>query len=167
MNELDTVLNAVCEAFGENTGLTVLRAHPFGGKHRFSAPLLAVSVRGGEGAAAGFAEYLGERYDDGQGCTVETYGKRLTVTLGADVYAPDTEADGAEACLSAVSETLHAISCLPAGIKVRKFTCGETKFDSETGMYLCPVDIECLCILYAESAGGDGLSAFTLKGEIR
>lgn len=166
MNELDTILDAAAAALGESTGMTVMKAYPAGAKHRFAAPAAALCVRTGTACAAGFGEYLGERFDETTGGTVETYGKRLDITLGADIYSPNDGTYGADGCIAAVSGVISASAALPAGIRVKKFTCGEVKFDTATGMFVCAVDIECSCMMYAERTGDEEISAFTLKGEI-
>jgi len=164
MAEIETIIGAVCETLGEALETDVLQAWPPAAKRRHEAPVVTVSLRAGSAVAAGLAEYLGERYDDETAAWCETYGKRLELTLGVDVYAP-AGAGGAVKCLDIVAGVIGAIPALQAGIKVRRFTCGEARFDQATGMFVCPADMECACYFYADKRGDEELSGFILKGK--
>jgi len=163
MAELETIVAAVRGAI-EAAGLKTTAAFPAGGKKRCAVPVAAVGVRAGEGVPSGFAEYMGERFDEASGACFEVYGKRLELTICADVYSPKEDGYGAAGCLAAVGLVLAALPNLPSGVKIRKFTCGETQFDAKTELFLCRTELLCTCFLYADRTGDSELLDFTLKG---
>lgn len=166
MAEIDSIISAVCSVLSEKTGNTSVKIFPAGAKKRYEDPVITVGLKAGSGVSAGFAEYLGERYDERTSSYFETYGKRLELTLGIDVYSPNNSNFGADKCLEIVSVIMGAVPEFQSGIRVKKITCGETGFDMSTGMFLCPVEMECTCVFYAEKLDDEELTAFRLRGEM-
>ena len=166
MTEIESVVSAVCAALSEKTGNTSIKVYPAGAKKRYETPVITVGLKAGSGVSAGFAEYLGERYDEETASRFETYGKRLDLTLGIGVYSPNNAQYGAEKCLEAVSIIMGSASAFQPGIRVKRMTCGETGFDVSTGMFLCPVELECTCVFYADRTGDEEITSFRLKGEM-
>ena len=162
MAELENIISAVCSTLQEQE--TAIHVFPAGAKKHHSEPVVTVGLKAGEGVPSGFSEYIGERYDTVNDAYYEVYGKRLELTLGINVFSPKSEEYGSGECLDIVSRIIAAVPLLPSGIKVRKISCGETKFDTSVNMFLCTAELECTCFLYAERTGEDEFLDFTLRG---
>lgn len=165
MTEIESVISCVCSALENTQAAEVLTAFPQGGKKRYTTPVIAVGLRCGESASAGFAEYLGERHDVNSGAYCEIYGKRLELTLGVDIYSP--KESGAGACLQTAAKVMAALPDLPNGVRVKKFSCGETVFDPAAGMFLLRAEMPCTCFMYADKTGDEELLDFTLRGVLK
>ena len=162
MTEIEAILSGVRSALETAEVADVMTAFPAGEKKRFTEPVVALGVRAGESVSAGFSEYMGERYDEDDDAYYEIYGKKLELTLGVDIYAP--KESGAGACLDVLAKIIAALPALPSGIRIKRFSCGETGFDAGTGMLLLKADMPCLCFMYADNTGDSELLDFTLKG---
>lgn len=166
MSEIESIISAVCRALTEETGETAVKIFPAGAKKRFEAPVITVGLRGGSGVPAGFAEYLGQRYDEDTARHIETYGKRMEITLGVDIYSPNKVGFGAGKCIDIAGMIMGAVQKFDF-IRIRKVSCGETGFDASAGMFRCPMEMECVCVFYADKVDDGELSAFRLRGEIK
>lgn len=112
------------------------------------SPVTVVSLRSCEAGAAGFQDYLGERYNEETGLWEELYGKRAELTLGLDLYA-GRGTDGAELqrAFDALTDALAQGG--PAGMEVRSFSCGETEYDQRAGRMKRSAQAVCEVWLYA------------------
>lgn len=55
---------------------------------RYAEPVVVVGARRVSVERTGLLDYLGERYDESSGSTVEVYGRTMKLTLSLDVYSP-------------------------------------------------------------------------------
>ena len=136
-------------AFLRTAGLDAVAA--WGGEERVrrKGPVVAVSLRGVQGGPAGLADYLGERLDPDSGKWEELYGKRAKLTLGLDIYAP--ESAGEAGCAAAFAKLSEALAVgKPAGLDVEELSCGEAAFDKAAGLFRCPAQMACRVFLYAK-----------------
>ena len=162
--ELNEIVETTAECLRDGCTADVVTEYALPAKKRFTRPVIAVGMNSGDGISSGLAEYMGEKYDADSDTYSEVYGKRLELGIGISVYSPKDGEYGAEGCLDTVSEVIAALSGLPAGLKIRSFTCGETGFDTDTGMFLCRCELKCVCFLYAERTEESEVLNFTLKG---
>ena len=188
MTELERIREAMT-AFLKGEGVAALTAWPGEDLERPEGPVTAVSLRscppppgrGGDGGGAGgpgpaappracrgggggFQDYLGERYDAGTGHWQELYGKRLQVTFGLDLYAPEgAGAAGMQAAFDALAGALSGGG--PPGLRVKEFSRGETSFDQALGLFHCPAEAVCTAYLYAVAEEGGAFLDFVVKGE--
>lgn len=130
----------------------------------------------GAAAVLGFAEtesgdaalwnYLGEAWDETLGCPVERYGRRVKVTLFADLYAP---MDGA-ALLDAACGALETLALTPLvkGLRLEAVRRGEVYADSVSGYLKCRCTAVCTAYFTASrTEEGAELTDFTLKGVLQ
>ena len=129
-------------------------------------PVAVVSVRGCQAESAGLLDYLGEQLNEQTGLWEELYGKKVRLTFGLDLYAP-AKGDGAD--LQRAFDALAGALTLggPEGLSVREFSCGETVYDSGTGMRKRPVQAVCETMLTAAARPGGVFSDFELRGGMK
>ena len=150
MTELERIREAMT-AFLKGEGVAALTAWPGEDLERPGGP-------------GGFQDYLGERYDAGTGHWQELYGKRLQVTFGLDLYAPEgAGAAGMQAAFDALAGALSGGG--PPGLRVKEFSRGETSFDQALGLFHCPAEAVCTAYLYAVAEEGGAFLDFVVKGE--
>lgn len=150
MAELDSIINAVCEAF-EKSGLSAaILKYPSSLRKHYDVPVAAFGIKNGTGVSSGFAEYMGLRYDGEKDVYFELYGKRMELTLGISIYSPKNAKFGSGKCFEIFEEMTAAITKLPSGIRVKEMTCGETKYSTEEEMFKLETTISCTAFLYAE-----------------
>lgn len=160
---LDRVREALADYLREQ-GLHAVTAWSEETRKRHEKPVIAVSLKESKSAGAGFQNYLGERYNEETQCWEELYGKKLSLTFGLDLYGGKEL--GAEGCRKAFDELADALAAGgPEGLRLGTLSCGETRFDQETGMYLCPAELEASAWMYAVATGDGGLLLdFTVRG---
>ena len=129
-------------------------------------PVAVVSLRGCQAESAGLLDYLGERFNGDTGLWEERYGKKLRLTLGLDLYAPE-QGDGAD-----LQRTFDRLACAltlggPEGLSVREFSCGETVYDTGARMRKRPVQAVCDGFLCATALPGGTFSDFELRGGMK
>ena len=151
-------------AFLTARGVDAVTAWPGQGRRRLSGPVAAVSIRACEGGPSGFRDYLGERYDQDSGQWQELYGRKVQVTFGLDLYAPESAgAAGMQAAFDALAGALSGGG--PPGLRVKEFSRGETGFDQALGLFHCPAEAVCVAYLYAVAEEGGAFLDFVVKGE--
>lgn len=143
-------------------GVDAVTAWPETPRRHRSAPVAAVSLRGCSAQAAGFQDYLGERYNEQKKCWEELYGKRMKLTLGLDLYGTKGGAELARAA-DDLAEALHKGG--PAALRVEEFSMGEAKYETEMGLYRCPAEAVCEAYLYAAAEAGGSFLDFEIRGE--
>ncbi len=129
-----------------------------------SEPVVAVGAEQTEFSAPGLTDYLGERFDETLGCTVEVYGRKLKMTAALEVYAPRRKgARGCEKTAESVSETL--LDGLAEGLRPEELRWGRTEWDSEYGMFVRRGSACCTAYFTAQADERSAvLSEFILKG---
>lgn len=159
---LDAVLDAVVSALNA-AGAGALRQFPDAPLSRDAGPVICVGMKRNKLVSAGAGDYMGERTEGGT--VSEVYGYRMEPVLALDIYSPDGGEYGAAGCLSAAAAVGAALPNFPAGIKPRALTCGETAFDTETGMFHMPAELSCAAFLTRELDAQTGeFTNFVLKG---
>ena len=163
--DFQTVRERMAEFLNRN-GVEAVCAYPDGGRTRRDGAVAAVSVRACQGGPEGFRDYLGERYDEATGQWQELYGRRITLTLGLDLYAPQgCGAAGIQAAYDRLAEALQWDG--PTGLVLQELSCGETEFDREAGLFHRPVTAVCRGFLYAVASEGGQFVDFIVRGETK
>ena len=145
--------------------VTTLAAYEPGKAACYDQPVVAVSLAGGETAAAGFSDYLGERYDQEQSAWVELYGKRLELSACLEAYAPEDM--GAMACQKCLEEAWDALCAgrLASGVKLGEMAWEAAGWDVDTRMYRQRSTLRCSAYFIAAVQEELGLLLdFRLKG---
>lgn len=157
-------LREATAAFLRDRGVEAVTAWGNAPKVRLKRAVAVVSLRSCQGGPAGFRDYLGEQFDPKTGRWNELYGKRAKLTLGLDLYAPESlgEAGCAEA-FARVSEALADSG--PEGLTVQELSCGETAFDQAAGLFRCSAQAVCQVYLYASAAESGELTDFRVRGK--
>ena len=128
-----------------------------------TAPLVLVTLRSYETAHGGFAHYLGERYNEDTAAWEECYGRKLSLSLGLDIYWPETgrEKDGQQ-----LLEKLVQVLTLerPEGLGVEQVTCGETLWEEEKRLLKREVTVKCTAWLVAQADADGAFLDFELRG---
>lgn len=164
MNGLDTLREGIAE-YLRNAGLDAVTAWEDVCRVRRKSPVIAVSLRGVQGGPAGLMDYLGERLDPESGRWEELYGKRAKITLGLDIYSPESAGEaGCAGTFSRLSEAL--VRECPTGLRVEELTCGETGFDRDAGLLHCPVQMVCQVFLYAKQTEDGGFTDFRVRAAL-
>lgn len=162
MKGLEQVREEVA-AFLRSAGVDAVTAWNDEDRVRRKAPVVAVSLRGVRGGPAGLADYLGEWLDPETGTWEELYGKRAQLTLGLDIYAP--ESSGEAGCAAAFAKLSEALAGgRPAELKLEELSCGETGFDRAAGLFRCPAQMTCRVFLYARKTGDGAFTDFEVRG---
>ena len=152
-------------AFLNQNGVEAVCAYPDSRRTRRTGVVAAVSVRACQGGPEGFRDYLGERYDETTGQWQELYGRRITLTLGLDLYAH--QESGAAEIQKAYDRLAEAFQWEgPAGLVLQELSCGETEFDREAGLFHRPVTAVCRGFLYAVASEGGAFLDFSVRGEV-
>lgn len=162
-NGLTQVKMALVQAL-ESQGLAAVMAFSPGWARHWAQPVAAVGLRTGESREVGLGSYLGTRTDPETGASREIYGKKLTLELSVDLYAPADS--GAEGCDQAL-ETLHRVlmTDLPSGLKPAELKWEEVQWSEETAMFLRKGSLSCQAWFTAETTEeGVLLRDFILKG---
>lgn len=126
-------------------------------------PVVVVTVQEYTAATAGFEHYLGERYNEETANWEELYGRKVELTLGLDLYAPEREK---EAALQDLAQRLAGILTLetPEGLQVGKITCGKTEWDEQQRRLKREMSASCMAWLRAACAEGAEFLDFELRG---
>ena len=147
-------------------GVDAVCAYPDSGRLRWKGAVAAVSLRACQGGPGGFQDYLGERYNEESGQWQELYGKKIVLTFGLDLYAPQN--GGAAAIQSAFDKMAEALRREgPPGLRLLELSCGETEFDQGAGLYHRTVEALCQGYLYAVAEEGGTFLDFIVRGESR
>ncbi len=160
---LDRVRERMAECLRQ-AGVDAVCAWPEETRTRRETVTTAVSLRACEGGPGGFQDYLGERWNESTGHWEELYGKKARLVFGLDLYAP--RGAGAEAAGAAFDRMADALRRNgPEGLRVLELSCGETKYDRETGLFHCPVQAVCEGYLYAVADEGGAFLDFIVRGD--
>lgn len=155
----DAVLDALSAALAA-AGLNAGRQYPdtpAAGPY----PAVRVGLKSGKLLSAGSGDYLGER-DEG-GAVRAVYGYRTEAVAALDLYAPE-----AADCLAGFNAVSAAVPAFPAGLRTRALICGETVFETETGLFHCPAELHFLAFLTRDEGGETGeFTDFVLRGVLK
>lgn len=163
MRGLDRLREAVAEHLRE-AGLDAVAAWDPGERVRRKSPVIAVTLREVQGGPAGLQDYLGERLDPNTGRWEELYGKQAKITLGLDIYAP--ESAGEAGCAAAFARLSEALAeGRPEGLAVEELSCGETAFDRDAAVFRCPVRMACRVFLFARLTQDGAFTDFEVRGK--
>ena len=145
-------------------GIDAVCAYPDQRRLRRTGAVAAVSLRACQGGPGGFQDYLGERYDQESGRWQELYGRKMMLTFGLDLYAPQP-GGGAEiqTAFDRMAQALRQDG--PPGLRLVAPSCGETEFDQEAGLYRRSVEAACQGYLYAVTEGDGAFLDFIVRGE--
>lgn len=166
MSAVGQVCAAVVEAI-ERAGCAAVAAYDEERMKRYPDAVCAVGVRTAGIAEAGCAAYLGQRVDEATQSTREVYGRRMTLVLSLDIYAPrEKKAAGCETAAEAVTQAL--MTELPAGLRVKELHWDETAWDKVSGRFHRSGRAEYAAYFTAEKAeDGTVFTDFILKGTVR
>ena len=140
MAELDNIINTVCQVLNTQN-IPAIRVFPYKNKEKHTQPIITVGLKSGEGLPTGIAEYMGTKYYQESDTYVEIFGKKMDITLQADIYSPRSDKYGAEKCMDLFGEIAQATLMMPAGLKIKRLACSQTKFDTEINMFVCNTEI--------------------------
>ena len=150
----------------QGQGIEAQCAYPEMSRVRRDGAVAAVSLRACQGGPEGFRDYLGERYDEESGQWQELYGRKIVLTFGLDLYAPQgCGAAGIQEAFDRMAEALRREG--PPGLSLQELSCGETEFDREAGLYHRKVEAVCQGYLYAVADEGGTFLDFIVRGESR
>ena len=163
--EFETIRERMAEYLNSH-GIDAVSAYPDSGRLRRKGVVAAVSLRACQGGPGGFQDYLGERYDQESGQWQELYGRKMVLTFGLDLYAP--QKGGAAEIQAAFDRMVQALRQEgPVGLRLLELSCGETEFDQEVGLYHRKVEALCQGYLYAVATEGGEFLDFIVRGESR
>ena len=166
MTALQQVKTAVVDAL-EGAGLTAMSAYSEEQLKKYTTAVTAVGLREMKVTESGAMEYLGEKYNAVRDATLEVYGKKLTLSLSLDVYAPRTL--GAEGCEETAEEiTQVMMSALPSGLRVKELTWEKTEWDKTYGMFRLSAQAAYEAYFVAETEEETAVfTDFILRGVVR
>ena len=166
MTALQQVKAAVVDAL-ESAGLTAMSAYSEEQLKKYTTAVTAVGLREMRLTESGVMEYLGEKYDAVRDATLEVYGKKMTLALSLDVYAPRTL--GAEGCEEAAEKiTQVMMSALPSGLRVKELRWENTEWDKTYGMFRLSAQAAYEAYFVAETAEETAVfTDFILRGVVR
>lgn len=163
---LEKVLQAVA-GYLSGRGVPAATAWPAGHRQEREEPVVLVSLRGCRVEPSGFQNYLGESFDQESGRWTERYGKKVRLTLGLDIYAP--EKGGGDMVQSAFDALAAALLLEgPEGLDLLELSCGETALDGGSRRLRRPAQAVFSAFLWA---GGDMeggvFTDFELRGVVK
>lgn len=144
-------------------GIPALTGWTGEGRGPMTAPAALVTVREYTAGSAGFADYLGERYNGEKGLWEELYGKKVEAVLGLDLYAPERGSEGEMQKLLEDIVRVLSLEC-PEGLKVGELTCGGTKWDEKQRRLKREVSVSCTLWLQAVCSETGEFLDFELRG---
>jgi len=135
-------------------------------KRKFlTKPVAIVSLRECCTEPAGMMDYLGEQYNENTGLWEECYGRRVKLTFGLDLYAPET---GGEELQGTAAALAHALSTgSPEGLAVKEFSCGETEYDGSARLLKRKASVVCSGWLCAVAQADEPFLDFELRGGLK
>lgn len=133
-------------------------------RRELSAPAVAVSLRGCTASPAGFAQYLGERYNQETGRWEELYGRQAKLTIGLDVYAPAGQEQAMQNTAQRMLQTLDEQGA--CGLSLEEIVWDETGYDSQQRLLCRPVRAVCRARLYGAAQEGEEFVDFEIRGGI-
>lgn len=158
-----TALRQAMTDFLEGEGIAALTAWPQERRQNHQAPVAVVQVKEVEATAAGFQNYLGQRYDSQAQRWTERYGQRVTVKFVLTFYSPRSA--GEAGCRKLLDQVAGALlRGGPAGFAVEKWTMGETDFDQHSGMFWGKLQTVCRGTLVEDQEESGQIVGIEVKG---
>ncbi len=126
-------------------------------------PLVAVSLRNCATGESGFANYLGEQWNEGLQCWEEIYARKVALTFGLDLYGPVEL--GEAAILAVFDQIVVALTEQKiSGMNLEEVSCGETEYDQGERLLKRRVEVGVTMYLYAVAGAGATFLDFKVKG---
>ncbi len=146
-----------------DSGIAAVSAWGDQGRQLGDAPVVSVSLRKCSTGQSGFANYLGEQYNTVTGLWEEIYARKVSLTLGLDIYAPVDV--GEEAVNAAFDQLVYALTQgAPSGMNLEEISCGETTYDEGERLLKRTVEAGVSLYLYAVATAGETFLDFRVKG---
>ncbi len=146
--------------------IPAVTAWPGGPQREREEAVVAVSVRGCRIEPVGFQNYLGEGYDTESSRWIERYGKKVRLTFGLDLYAPERgSGEGLQAAFDRLAGALLLEG--PEGMEVQELSCGQIVWDRESRRLKQPAEAVCGAWLCAAADGKGLFTDFELRGVLR
>lgn len=166
MSAVGQVRAAVIEAI-EKAGCAGAAAYEQERMKRYADAVCTVGVRTAKIMEAGLAEYLGRHTDEATLSTKEVYGRRMTIALSLEIYAPrEKKAAGCETAAETVTQAL--MTALPEGLRLKSLCWEETAWDSVSGRFRRCGCAEYAAYFTAEAAEEETVfTDFILKGTVK
>ena len=166
MTAIGQVKRAVMTAIAAAGGTAVERY----GEEKFRTCARAVTAVGARETViepGGGVEYLGKRVDEKTQEARETFGRRMTLTLSLDVYAPREL--GADGCGEEAEKVTQALTLsLPEGLRLRELRWGAAEWDKATGMFRLCASARYAAYFLCERAEDETVfTDFVLKGTVK
>ena len=162
MSQTMGISAAVCRWLTER-GIPAVEGWLSRPRARTEGPVVVVTVREYTAQSAGFEHYLGERYNEDTAAWEELYGRKVELTLGLDLYAPEGESEGVMQLLAqrvAGVLTLEA----PEGLQVGNVTCGKIEWDENQRRLKREMNACCTAWLQAVCTEESEFLDFELRG---
>ena len=161
MMGLQTVAEQLA-AFFRKYGVNAVAAWPCETWEAGGEPVATVELKRWEGGPAGLKDYLGERWNEEKQAWEELYGSRAKFTFAIGLYST-TAAD----CLLLMEKIAGVLQQKrPDGLTVQSLTCGETKYDRETGRFLRQAELTGQAFVYAAADESGVFLTFEVRGEL-
>ena len=162
MSQTMGVSAAVCRWLTER-GIPAVEGWLAEPRTKNEGPVVVVTVREYTARNAGFEHYLGERYNEETAAWEELYGRKVELTLGLDLYAPERES---EAGLQLLAQRVAGVLTLeaPEGLQVGTVTCGKTEWDEKQRLLKRAMSACCTAWLQAARTEENEFLDFELRG---
>lgn len=149
----------------QEQGVTAQTAWPDEEYGYLTQPVVVVSLRACRTEPAGMTDYLGEQYNESTGLWEECYGRKVELTFGLDLYAP--EMSGPE-LQHAAAELAHALAAVNLeGLAAKEFSCGETEYDGRARLLKRTASVVCSGWLCAVARADETFLDFELRGGLK
>lgn len=159
----EKLLNDICSALSD-AGLRVSKSYPKAKLDR-AAELVCVSISEERLIPTAMGAYLGTALVSG--IKSEVYSCKASCVLSLDIYAP-AAGSGAARCMAVADEVSSKLFEMGKSLGVLGFKCGDTGYDSESGMFRCRCILSCAELLSAAETEPTGsFDDFILKGELK
>lgn len=159
----EKLLNDICSALSD-AGLRVSKSYPKAKLDR-TAELVCVSISEEKLIPTAMGAYLGTALVSG--VKSEVYGCTASCALSLDIYAP-AAGSGAARCMELADEISSKLTDMGKSLGVLGFKCGDTGYDSESGMFRCRCTLSCAELrTKAEPEPTGSFDDFILKGELK
>lgn len=155
-----SLIRSALSGYFQGLGLCVAKEEPRSHDH----PVALLSIQKCAMDSAGLGDYLGISEQDGE--ELEVYGKRCSLTVALDFFAP---ASGGKGLLT--KETDLVLDCLAKGdsssLKLREFSMGAVSYDKSTGCYCQALELKMQVYFYFVENILEPLIEFNIKGVLK
>lgn len=128
--------------------------------------VVTVDLQKAESREAGLGSYLGESYNEENSCWQEEYGRRVSVMLALDAYAPRSA--GAAGCGELLGKVHEVLTMRGSPFGETAMEWNEVRWDKDSGMFLQRGTISCTVVMIAAVEEENHLLLdFRLKGAVK